>query len=100
MVAYIAGAISDRLETYQYDFADVEQVLNELEIVVLSPAWLPVGLHKYEDYMRISKEMLLSADIVFFLEGWEKSKGATQEHKWAKKYRKKIYYYNKNEVIV
>lgn len=100
MVAYIAGKITDNLDTYQYDFADCEMALKQLDYTVLSPAYLPVGLHKYEDYMNISKEMLKAADDVFFLEGWKESKGARQEHEWAKKWKKNIYYYSKDWVIV
>lgn len=100
MVAYIAGKISDNLDTYQYDFSDAEQVLTHCGYTVLSPAWLPVGLHSYDDYMNISKEMLKAADDVFFLEGWKESKGARQEHEWAKRWKKNIFYYNKDAVIV
>lgn len=99
MVAYIAGKISDNLDTYQYDFCDCQMVLEHLGYKVLSPAWMPVGLHKYEDYMNISKEMLKAADDVFFLEGWKESKGAMQEHEWAKRWKKNIFYYNKDMVI-
>ena len=60
MVAYIAGKITDNLDTYQYDFSDCEMVLKELNYTVLSPAYLPVGLHKYEDYMNISKQTMFS----------------------------------------
>ena len=100
MVAYIAGSISDRLETYKYAFADAEQTLTHCGYTVLSPAWLPVGLHRYEDYMNISKQMLKAADDVFFLEGWKESKGARQEHEWAEKWHKNIFYYKKDLVIV
>ena len=100
LVAYIAGQISDNIDRYQYDFADAEQVLEHLGYVVLSPAWLPVGLHKYEDYMEIGKKMLKAADVVFFLEGWEKSKGARKEHELAKSQKKVIHYYNKDTLIV
>lgn len=99
-VAYIAGAISSKIDTYQYDFQDCETVLNWFGFKVLSPAWLPVGLHEYTDYMKISKEMLLASDIVFFLEGWEESEGARQEHEWARKFGKLIAYYKKNGVFV
>lgn len=99
-VAYIAGSISDNIDRYQYDFADAEQVLMHLGYVVLSPAWLPAGLHGYEDYMEISKQMMKAADDVFFLEGWKKSKGAKREHEWAKRRKKNIHYYFRDKVIV
>lgn len=100
MVAYIAGKISDNLDKYQYAFAECQMVLEQLGYTVLSPAWLPVGLHRYEDYMNISKQMLKAADDVFFLEGWKESKGARQEHEWAEKWHKNIFYYKKDLVIV
>lgn len=99
-VAYIAGSISDRLDAYQYDFCDCEMVLNHLGYVVLSPAWLPVGLHEYEHYMEIGKDMIRACDVVFFLKGWEKSKGAKIEHKMASYLKKEIVYYDKGKVIV
>jgi hypothetical protein len=99
-VAYIAGAISNRLDTYQYDFQDAETTLNWLGYKVLSPAWLPVGLHDYTDYMKISKEMLMASDIVFFLDGWEKSNGAKQEYEWAKESGKQIAYYKKDRILL
>ena len=100
MVAYIAGKITDNLETYQYSFCDCQMVLESIGYTVLSPAWLPIGLHRYNDYMRISKQMLRAADDVFFLEGWEESKGARKEHEWATKWKKNIHYYSKDKVIV
>lgn len=100
MVAYIAGKISNNLDTYQYDFCDCQMVLEKIGYTVLSPACLPVGLHNYDDYMNISKQMLKAADDVFFLEGWKESKGARQEHEWAKKWKKNIFYYSKDMVIV
>lgn len=100
MVAYIAGQISDRLDTYQYDFCDCETVLNHLGHTVLSPAWLPIGLHDYNDYMKIGRAMLRVSDMVVFLEGWEKSNGAKAEHKLARSLKKKIVYYNRDKVIV
>lgn len=95
-VAYIAGSISDRLDAYQYDFCDCEMVLNHLGYVVLSPAWLPIGLHEYDDYMNIGEQMLRASDLVVFLEGWEESVGASIEHDLAMGLHKKIVYYNKN----
>jgi hypothetical protein len=99
-VAYIAGAISSKLDTYQYDFSDAETVISWYGFKVLSPAWLPVGLHDYSDYMKISKEMLMASDIVFFLDGWEESNGARQEYEWAKKFGKQIAYYGKDKMLL
>lgn len=99
-VAYIAGAVSSRLDTYQNEFANAEMFIKWLGFKVLSPAWLPVGLHDYTDYMNISKQMLLASDIVFFLDGWKESKGAKQEYEWAKLYGKRIAYYGKERVFI
>lgn len=97
-VCYIAGAITNN-PTYQYDFCDAEMVLKERGMIVLSPAWMPIGLHEYEDYMKIGKAMLEASDAVVFLEGWEKSNGAKIEHKLAKELGKKISYYKKGLVL-
>lgn len=100
MVVYLAGSISKRLDTYQYDFSDAETVFRGMGHIVLSPAWMPVGLKSWEDYMKISCAMLEASDAVVFLEGWKESKGAKLEHKRAKELKKKIIYYDKNKVIV
>lgn len=98
MIAYIAGAISDN-PNYEYDFADCEMVLKHMGRTVLSPTHTPFGL-SWEDYMKIDKVLLEIADEVFFLDGWKKSKGAKIEHEWAKQSNKKIYYYNREKLIV
>lgn len=99
MIVYIAGSISKRINTYQYDFSDAEMVLREAGHVVLSPAWLPIGLHSWDDYMKISDAMLEASDGVAFLEGWEESKGAQIEHEKAVALGKKIMYYDKEKGV-
>lgn len=46
----------------------------------------------YEDYMRLSFAWLEQADCVFFLPGWEKSKGTLREREFAKEHHIPRYY--------
>lgn len=45
-------------------------------------------------YMRIAAEILTSGEVdaVYMLRGWTRSKGATLEHKWAKRLGIPVYY--------
>ena len=83
MTAFISGSITNRIETYQYAFADAQMVLEFLGYKVLNPAWLPKGL-KDEDYQRIDDAMLQTADVVVLLPGWENSEGSRKEVELAK----------------
>ena len=76
-VIYIAGPITG-VEKYYEAFEDAEDDLIAIGYIPLSPARLPLGMTN-EQYARIDMAMLDSADGVLFLEGWEKSKGATLE---------------------
>lgn len=55
--------------------------------------------NKLEDihYLLASLEFLINADYIFFMQGWEKSRGCKIEHLVAVEYGKKIMYENKIE---
>lgn len=90
MVVYIAGPITG-VENYRKPFEEAAARLEEQGHTVLSPIVHPEGLTRAQ-YMRMCLAMIDSADAVYFLEGWEKSDGATIEHAYSV-YVKKIVFY-------
>lgn len=78
-IYYIAGPISDRLDTYKEDFNFMANDLKEQGHIVLNPSVLPGGLNQ-EQYMDICLAMLRCATNIIMLEDWEKSEGARIEH--------------------
>ncbi|WP_432704347.1 DUF4406 domain-containing protein [Escherichia coli] len=52
--------------------------------IVLNPAVLPDGLSQ-QQYMSICIPMLMCADVIYLLEGWEDSAGARAEYAMALK---------------
>lgn len=79
MKIYIAGPISGDPD-YKAKFAAAAAWLGkDTGDRILNPAMLPEGLTPAQ-YMQICVPMLLAADRVVFLPGWENSKGAQIEH--------------------
>ena len=87
---YIAGRITG-YEGYKEHFAREEERLEKIGHTVLNPAILPKGLTQ-EEYMRICIPMLNICEIVYMLEGWETSVGATIEYQLARQANKTIHF--------
>lgn len=94
VTAFISGAITNRIDTYQHAFADAQMVLEFLGYKVLNPAWLPKGL-KIEDYVKIDNAMLECSDVIVLLPGWENSEGSRKEVELAKQLGKQIIAYER-----
>ena len=87
-IVFVSGAITG-IENYKEIFAAAEEDLKNQGAIVLNPAVLPWGL-KWEDYLRITKEMVRCADVVYVLPKWEQSRGVIEELNLAKKSGRKI----------
>jgi len=95
-IVFIAGAITG-VADYKEQFTSAEKNLQEQGATVINPAVLPSGL-KWADYLRITKEMLQCADVVYVLPCWANSKGVLEELEVARKLDKEIIYAPTDEV--
>ena len=87
MKIYISGAITNN-PNYKEDFERAEDYLQREypKAEIINPALVNSHLPKsttHEEYMRMSFCMLDMADSVYFINGWEESKGANQEYGYA-----------------
>ena len=80
-VVYIAGQITGT-QDYKERFLKAEQRLREKGNIVLNPTVLPVGM-PYKSYFPICFAMIDTAEKMYFLRGWEKSRGAREEFAYA-----------------
>ena len=80
-IVYIAGAMSN-VPHYKRKFRRMERKLARQGYIVLNPAWLP-ALMPYDKAMAIDRAMILTADKVVFMKGWERSKGCATEKRFA-----------------
>lgn len=79
MTIYLAGPITG-VPRYRMRFAAVALKILAVEprAIILNPAILPEGMRP-ADYMAICLPMLMRADAVFLLPGWDLSGGARIE---------------------
>lgn len=81
IVVYIAGPITG-VANYREAFDQAQADLEAEGHIVLNPATLPEGMTPAQ-YMRICMAMIDDANVVFFLPGWENSRGAKLEKAYA-----------------
>lgn len=91
---YISGPITG-VKDYWQAFEAADDKLSSRGFAVLNPARLPKGMTD-EQYMRIDLAMIDAADAVYFLKGWENSRGARIEHSYCD-YTNKPRRYEANE---
>ena len=100
---YISGPIS--MIAAEFGMNEVERrfkaAVNEVEcdhyeyiddMEIINPAAYEIENGTQEEYMKHWHDVLHNGDIdgIYFLEGWEDSAGATQEHEWAMKLNIKV----------
>jgi hypothetical protein len=96
---YLAGPMTG-LPNFNYDaFRDMERkVLSVMDcgIEILNPITIADGdtTKPYEFYIRESIEMILRANAVVFLEGWQNSTGAQLGYNIAKLLKLELYDHN------
>ena len=76
-VVFISGPITG-VENYWEAFEKVEELLDNLGYIALTPSRLPHGMSNAQ-YTRICMAMIDSADAVVFLNDWVDSEGARFE---------------------
>lgn len=82
MTIYIAGPMTGLPEYNLPAFYKKEKELKRESWLVLNPA--KIGeMPDYDMYLPINKAMLDGADAIYLLNGWENSKGAVLECKYA-----------------
>ena len=92
MRVYISGAITGTKD-YMERFSKAEEMIRNSGYVPVNPAkvnaQMPDGT-KYGTYMEMSHVMLKSCDVVYMLNGWERSNGARSEFALAIVHKKTI----------
>ena len=87
MIGYLSGPISND-PNYKKHFGWAAKRLKDLGYAVINPADLfkmaPVDELEYEDIMDVDLVLLLKADYLIQLPGWEASKGACIECGYAR----------------
>lgn len=95
-IIYVAGPITGMPDNNRKAFRAAEAYLTNQGLTVLSPEAIQPR-HKPErishgQYMEICLAMIKAVQAVYFLAGWELSKGAKMEHDWARALGKRIIY--------
>lgn len=80
MKVYISGPMTGLPDLNRPAFTDAEQVLKLCGYEVLNPANVTAPPDAtWEQYMRLDIPMLMHADAIYLLGGWERSRGARIE---------------------
>lgn len=92
---FISGGITG-VDNYQENFNNAEKELKAKGYKVINPTIVSEHLVEadasWEECMAVTRALFYICDSVYMLRGWEKSAGATVEHKAALENGKKIFY--------
>lgn len=80
--AYISGPMSGLPYDNFPAFNRMEGLLDAVGVNPLNPARLPKGL-SYAVYMQLDLVLVAASQVVILLPGYDQSKGANTEHKYA-----------------
>lgn len=83
MNVYISGAITGQ-EDYKGRFGRAAEIVRDTGNNAINPAeWEPC--HTWEAYMGAARFIIESGcvDMIYMLDGWSKSRGASRERFWA-----------------
>lgn len=94
-VVYIGGPMTGIPDKGRKAFAEAEKELLQEGYIVLNPAKLPDNMPA-ERYMPICLAMLEASDAIYMLDGWEASRGAAIERRYAE-YQGKTLMYQKTQ---
>lgn len=85
MRVYISGPITG-IDDYMERFKTVESQLIQEGCTVVNPATIMEHMPPdtvYEEYMRLSIELLQMCDCIYMMRGWNESRGANREYGYA-----------------
>ena len=111
MKIYISGPMTGYLDYNFKSFFNAEETILKLGYTALNPAWqdgytfeeakrnAKIKGHSWGQYMREDLKMLMMADSILLLDGWEESKGAKLEAVVAKALDMKFYKIKNNELV-
>lgn len=79
LVIYLSGPMTGIADYNHPEFCRIARELRDKGYKVISPDETVVHLKNWENYMRADIKLLMDADKVAVLEGWQQSKGAQIE---------------------
>lgn len=90
-IIFISGRMRGLPDNGKHSFDAAEAILRDRGYIVLNPSDLPAGMPE-DRYMPICTAMLQAADAIYMLDGWQESKGANAEFRYAVCQGKQIIY--------
>lgn len=92
----ISGAMTGCADLNHPAFNAKAKELHEAGYIVLNPASLPLGL-EHDEYMKICFSYIDICDAVYFLYGWQYSRGARLEFDYACRQGKRLIFEEKGD---